>query len=96
MNRFKIAKDYETEFVRRWKERDSRLEQVPGFQSFSLLKGPEAEDHILFASHTVWASREDFDNWTTSDNFRAAHARASMPEGTYLDRPNLELFEKVV
>jgi hypothetical protein len=26
----------------------------PGFVPFHLLKGPEAEDHTLYASHTVW------------------------------------------
>jgi hypothetical protein len=32
---------------------DSHLDEVPGFVEFHLLKGPEAEDHTLYASHTV-------------------------------------------
>ena len=34
--------------------RDSHLDKVPGFVEFHLLRGPEAEDHTLYASHTVW------------------------------------------
>ena len=31
-----------------------------------LLKGPEAKDHTLYASHTVWESRTAFEAWTRS------------------------------
>jgi heme-degrading monooxygenase HmoA len=58
-------------------------------------KGPEAEDHTLYASHTVWKSKADFEAWTKSEEFRAAHARAGN-EATgplYLEHPNFEGFE---
>ncbi|MBL4680681.1 MAG: antibiotic biosynthesis monooxygenase [Pseudomonadales bacterium] len=96
MNRFKIALGFEAGFEKIWRERDSYLNDVEGFQSFSLLKGPEADDHVLYASHTIWASREAFTAWTESTSFRKAHAQASAPKGTYLAHPNLETFEKVV
>ena len=96
MNRFRISPGFEAGFEKVWRERDSHLEGVPGFVSFALLKGPEAEDHTLYSSHTVWESREAFDAWTESDNFRRAHAQASAPKGTYLGHPNLELFEQVL
>jgi heme-degrading monooxygenase HmoA len=35
-----------------------------GFVKFHLLKGPEAEDHTLYASHTVWKDRATFEAWT--------------------------------
>jgi heme-degrading monooxygenase HmoA len=44
--------------------------------AFHLLKGPEREDHVLYSSHTVWASYADFEGWTKSEAFRKAHARA--------------------
>ena len=47
MNRFRIVKGREAEFERIWKERDSHLEDVPGFEEFHLLRGPEADDHTL-------------------------------------------------
>ena len=96
MNRFKIAQGFEEGFERVWKERDSYLSEAPGFKSFALLKGPSKDDHVLYASHSVWESREAFEAWTESQNFRKAHAQASAPKGTYLGHPELELFERVV
>ena len=96
MNRFKITQGFEEGFERVWKERDSYLSEVPGFKSFALLKGPSKDDHVLYASHSVWESREAFEAWTESQNFRKAHAQASAPKGTYLGHPELELFERVV
>jgi heme-degrading monooxygenase HmoA len=52
------------------------LEKVPGFVEFHLLKGPEAEAHTLYASHTVWEDCAVFEAWTKSEAFRAAHRRA--------------------
>ena len=96
MNRFQIAKGFEEGFEKIWRERDTYLSEVPGFKTFALLKGPEADDHVLYASHTVWDSKQDFENWTQSEHFRKAHAQASAPKGTYLGHPNLETFEQVL
>ncbi len=96
MNRFQIALGFEAGFEKVWRERDSFLSEVPGFQSFSLLKGPQYEDHVLYASHTVWESKAAFDAWTESDAFRKAHGQTSAPKGTYLGHPNLELFDAVL
>jgi|TARA_Y100000310_G_C20604210_1_gene774664 heme-degrading monooxygenase HmoA len=95
MNRFRIAPGFEAGFEKMWRERDSHLSEAPGFVSFSLLKGPASEDHVLYASHTIWESQEAFAAWTQSDHFRKAHGQASAPEGTYLGRPELETFEAV-
>ena len=96
MNRFKIAPGFGEGFERVWRERESYLDDVPGFREFHLLRGPETEDHILYASHTVWESREAFEAWTRSESFRKAHAQASAPKGTYLTHPHLEVFEAVL
>jgi heme-degrading monooxygenase HmoA len=73
--------------------RDSHLDKVPGFVEFHLLKGPEAEDHTLYASHTVWENRAVFEAWTKSEAFRAAHSRAGENKPLYLDHPQFEGFE---
>src|SRR5690606_28220871 len=52
MNRFKIRKGSETAFEQVWTNRESYLDSVPGFVEFHLLKGPDADDHTLYASHT--------------------------------------------
>ena len=96
MNRFRIARGFEAGFEQVWRQRDSYLAEVPGFNSFALLKGPERDDHVLYASHSVWESSEAFEAWTQSQSFRKAHAQTSAPRGTYLGHPELELFEAVL
>ncbi|MBT3885733.1 MAG: antibiotic biosynthesis monooxygenase [Rhodospirillaceae bacterium] len=96
MNRFRIIKGEEETFERIWTERDTHLNDVPGFVEFRLLRGAENEDHTLFASHTKWASKSDFEAWTTSDAFRKAHANAGGPKkDIYLGPPRFEGFETV-
>src|SRR2546421_8013227 len=56
-------------------------------------KSPEAEDHTLYASHTVWEDRAVFEAWTKSEAFRAAHSRAGDNKPLYLDHPQFEGFE---
>lgn len=96
MNRFQIAPGFEAGFEEIWRQRESYLAEVPGFVSFALLKGATHDDHTLYASHSVWTTREAFDAWTESDSFRRAHAQANAPKGTYLGHPNLELFDAVI
>lgn len=96
MNRFKITPGFEAGFEKVWRERETYLDTVPGFKTFSLLKGPSTDEYTLYASHSVWESRAAFDDWTQSDAFRRAHAQASAPKGTYLGHPELETFEAVL
>ena len=96
MNRFQIALGFEEGFEKIWRERDTFLSEVPGFKTFSLLKGPKTDDYVLYASHTVWDSESHFTAWTNSDAFRKAHAQTSAPKGTYLGHPQLETFEAVL
>lgn len=96
MNRFRIALGREGDFEELWRKRDSYLDDVPGFREFCLLRGPTDEEATLFASHTVWESREAFEAWTNSESFRKAHAQARAPEGTYLGHPVFEGFEVVL
>lgn len=96
MNRFKIARGREEDFIEVWKNRDSHLDGVPGFRQFKLLRGASADDHTLFASHSVWDSREAFEEWTRSEAFRLAHRNAGDTRGIYLGHPQLEMFEAVL
>lgn len=95
MNRFKVLKDATEEFEAVWRNRDSHLKEMKGFTSFHLLRGPEHEDHTLYSSHTVWASKADFEAWTKSEQFRAAHARAPSTKPLYAGHPQFEGFEVV-
>lgn len=95
MNRFKITPGQEDAFEQVWRERETHLDEVPGFQEFRLLKGPQGDDHTLYASHTIWASEEDFIAWTKSEAFRLAHRNAGDNKGLYLGHPQFEGFESV-
>jgi len=93
MNRFRVARGREADFVRIWRERDSELGGVPGFQRFRLLEGQPADDATRFVSYAEWDSRDDFEAWTESEAFARAHGRARLPEGTLLGHPEFEGYE---
>ena len=96
MNRFKVTKGREADFEEVWKSRDSHLDSVEGFVEFHLLRGPEHDDFTLYSSHTVWDSRQAFEGWTRSAQFRAAHRDAGRTKGLYQDHPNFEGFDVVL
>lgn len=93
MNRFRVVHGEEERFEQVWLNRDIHLREVPGFVEFHLVRGPAADDHTLYASHTVWASRAAFEDWTKSQAFREAHRNAGEHTGLYLGHPQFEGFE---
>jgi heme-degrading monooxygenase HmoA len=95
MNRFRIGKEHRAEFEEIWRTRDSHLQGVPGFKTFNLLRGPEKEDHVLYASHSIWESQKAFEDWTRSEAFRKAHAGAGDRRHIYLGHPEFEGFSAV-
>jgi len=95
MNRFQVLPGEEEAFEQVWKNRESFLADVPGFVAFHLLRGASEESHTLFATHTVWESRDAFEAWTKSEAFRNAHAGAGANRPLYAGPPKLELFDAV-
>lgn len=93
MNRFKIIPGSEDEFLDIWKNRETFLDEVPGFKQFNLLRGPKTDEYSLFASHSIWESKQAFENWTKSEAFRKAHANAGDAKPVYLGKPEFEGFE---
>ncbi len=93
MNRFKVQPGSEADFEQVWTGRDTHLRDVPGFVEFHLVRGPVREDHVLYASHTIWRSHADFEAWTQSEAFRAAHRNAGQNKPLYLGHPEFEGFE---
>jgi len=96
MNRFKIVLGKEKEFEEVWKNRDTHLNDVPGFKEFHLVKGEANDEYTLYASHSIWNSKNDFINWTKSEAFRLAHKNSGQHKGLYLGHPNFEGFEVVL
>ncbi|WP_127092223.1 antibiotic biosynthesis monooxygenase family protein [Aquabacter cavernae] len=96
MNRFKVKHGSEAEFERVWRERDSYIAAVPGFVTFNLMKGPSRDEYVLYVSHTHWRTKSDFEAWTKSEAFRAAHRDASNNKVNYIGPPEFEGFESVL
>jgi heme-degrading monooxygenase HmoA len=98
MNRFKVKSGSEEEFEEIWKGRDSKLSDMKGFREFQLLRGPVNEDegYTLFASHTVWETKDDFVAWTNSQSFRDSHKNAGGGRKvSYMGHPQFEGFSVV-
>ena len=96
MNRFKIILGKESNFEKIWKERDTHLDKVKGFTEFHLLKGQTTEEYTLYSSHTVWSSKNDFLNWTKSEEFQLAHKDAGRNSSTYIGHPEFEGFDVIL
>lgn len=92
MNRFQVLNGSEEVFEAMWLNRESFLKNEPGFVEFNMLRGPAGEGHVLYASHTVWNSEEDFVNWTKSEAFREAHKNAGSSKAQYAGPPQFEGF----
>jgi heme-degrading monooxygenase HmoA len=93
MNRFQVKLGSEPDFEAVWLARDTHLQRVPGFVSFELLRGPEQDGTRLYASHSLWASREAFEAWTRSEAFRLAHKDAGDHRELYAGPPQFEGFD---
>tara|TARA_B110000438_G_scaffold134509_1_gene130193 strand:- start:595 stop:903 length:309 start_codon:yes stop_codon:yes gene_type:complete len=96
MNRFKIAIGRESDFEDVWKNRETHLDNVDGFQKFNLIKGSSNNEYTLYVSHSEWSSKPDFENWTKSEAFRKAHAGGGSHKGIYLGHPQFEGFEVIL
>ena len=57
MNRFKIIPGKENEFEKIWKDRDTHLNNVPGFKKFNLVKG-EKMKNSLYMLHIVFGAQK--------------------------------------
>ena len=95
MNRFRVKRGSEADFEAVWLNREIHIAKEKGFIEFHLLRGPEHEDHTLYASHTIWASEDDFVAWTKSQAFRDAHKDAGQNRPLYLGGPSFEGFSVV-
>ena len=92
MNNFKVAQGKEPDFERAWRERQSYLQDVPGFVQFALLRCDVPGEYI---SHTTWRDRDAFIAWTQSEAFAAGHRQGSLM-GVLEGPPQLRTYEAVI
>lgn len=95
MNRFTVKLENAADFENVWLSRESHLDQMEGFVSFDMLKGPENDGMILYASHTVWQNEELFRAWTRSEQFRNAHKNAGTASKFHEGHPTFEGFNAI-
>mmetsp|Transcript_16383 Transcript_16383/g.36036 ORF Transcript_16383/g.36036 Transcript_16383/m.36036 type:complete len:370 (+) Transcript_16383:84-1193(+) len=80
MNRFTVAEGREREFEQRWAQRESKLEDMPGFRFFQLMRRDQTpDDEVNYISMAAWDDRAAFDNWRQGEGFQKAHGKK--PEG---------------
>lgn len=95
MNRFTVRAENAPAFEELWLGRDSHLKDMEGFVEFHMLKGPEVDGMLLYASHTVWASEDSFRDWTRSTAFRDAHKNAGTTAKLHEGSPTFEGFSTI-
>ena len=88
MNRITVAEGREADFEKTFTERDRAVDLMPGFVEMQVLRPTEGRTYIVL---TRWKSREDFESWTRSEAFIAAHRKQS--PGLAETRPALEMNE---
>lgn len=88
MNRIQVAEGREEEFEKTFAERDRAVDQMPGFVDLQVLRPSEGQTYVVM---TRWRTRQDFENWTHSEVFKAAHRKQS--PGLAEARPTLECYE---
>jgi heme-degrading monooxygenase HmoA len=78
-NRFHVREGAMKTFEKRWVDRKSALETIPGFRFFTLLKrvslfGVKYDSEFgNYVSFTYWDSKPDYQAWRNSDAFKATH-----------------------
>lgn len=92
MNKFQVVPERESDFETIWKERDSYLQEVPGFVQFALLRGDVEGEYI---SHSTWADRDAFLAWTQSESFVKGHQQGSL-KGILAGPPHVSTFQAVI
>ena len=99
MNRFKVKRGSEEAFIEIWRNRDTHLKEMKGFNRFYFLKGKTEENYTLFSSFAEWESKADFDAWVNSEQFKHTDRNTgNRPNNNdiYYEPAQLECFESVL
>ena len=91
-NRIYVAPEYQDEFEERFRNRARLVDGMPGFISNQVLRPVnDGDPYIVF---TLWESRNDFENWVESEEFRKGHAQSgTLPKEAFTQSNKLELHE---
>lgn len=92
-NRVYVAEGWGETFEERFRQRAGRIERNPGFVRMEILR-PEAEG-LPYLVQSAWESKEAFDAWVGSEDFREAHADP-MPAEAFAGKSEMERHTLVI
>ena len=93
MNRVPVAPEWEERFERRFGERAGQIDKNPGFVRMHVMKPQTPE--TPYVVYTEWETKQAFENWVGSDDFKLAHANP-LPKEAFAGSGRIEQHEIVV
>jgi heme oxygenase (staphylobilin-producing) len=95
LNRLPVREGASGEVVERFARSQGSVRGFPGFHSMEVLRSEDGEDGEEVLVITRWRSREDFDAWVTSPEFREAHGRGGASQ-LMRGHPRMSTYEVAV
>ena len=92
-NRVPVQPDWTETFEERFRQRAGQIDQQPGFVRMEILRPVDADTPYVVL--TVWQSKEHFQAWVGSDDFKAAH-RNPLPKEAFSGESKLEKHEIII
>lgn len=95
MNRILVNPEHALAFEERFSDRAALVDGMDGFVSFRLLRPSTPEDPYVVM--TFWETKEHFNAWTQSAEFKEGHARAGrLPSDAFRGHPKVEVMEVIM
>ena len=97
MNRFQVNEGKESAFEEMWRNRETYLDEVPGFVSFALLRNWIADDDKTTSTSRTprGAPGRTSTPGRNSETFKRGHAQGSV-QGILAGHPVVSLYETVL
>ena len=92
-NRVPVATGWEDEFEQRFRNRAGQIDRQAGFVSMQVLKPVSEGAPWVVLTH--WESRDAFNAWVGSEDFKLAHSNP-MPKEAFSGEGGFEQHEVVV
>ena len=92
-NRIPVKKEYREKFEKLFIERESHLNEMPGFVSNEVMRPMKGDEYIVM---THWETMEHFQSWVNSDAFKKAHSGSNLPKEAFSGENVLAIHEVFV
>jgi heme-degrading monooxygenase HmoA len=93
-NRIPVNPDHHEAFEDVFAQRSGLVDGMKGFVGFQLLRPTSVDDPYIVM--TTWESKDDFEAWTNSEEFKQGHAQSgTLPREAFLGHPKLETFQVI-